>query len=144
MSTVQTPATVARHLAGQRIVPALGALVAVVLVVVFIAALALTGGWGFLIAALAVCPVAVLVIPHVFRTRYDSFEPLSFVVLATLLGTTMRTWYVLLYDTPNARDFLLLGREPEFLIPALLLITAGLASLCVGVGQGLALAVERV
>lgn len=76
--------------------------------------------------------VWVLIAPHMFRKEYDLFEPLSFIVFTTLMGTFLRTLYILFVNNDNTTDYLMLSKPPQALLPAVLIILLGLTSFTVG------------
>jgi len=75
--------------------------------------------------------IAVLA-PVLLRKRYDVMEPITFVALSALIGTTLKTFYVVMVDSPWVDEKLLLGHEPRFLIIYALLIAVALMSLSIG------------
>jgi oligosaccharide repeat unit polymerase len=85
-----------------------------------------------LLAGGAACAVSIVIAPQLFRKGYDLFEPLSFIVFTTLMGTFLRTLYIIFVEDENTRVYLMLGRPPEFLLPAMLLILFAMTFFTVG------------
>ena len=76
----------------------------------------------------------ILLVPVFIRNEHDIFEPISFVMLFTTMGVTLRTLYLLLYYRSNNESiaFLLRGEAPEFLLASGVLILSGLFSFLLG------------
>jgi len=75
---------------------------------------------------------AVLLLPFFARSRYDLFEPITFVILSAFLGTTLRTVYIVYTENEPARQWLLLGRSPDELLAAWPYIFVAMASVAAG------------
>lgn len=72
----------------------------------------------------------VLLLPALLPKRYDVFQPLSFAILSVAIGVTGRTIYIL--SDPDGAEHLLLGEDPEFLLPAILATLIGLLFFVLG------------
>lgn len=79
--------------------------------------------------------LSVLLLPALLSKRYDVFQPLSFAMLSVAIGVTGRTIYIL--SNPNGAEHLLLGKDPEFLLPAILATLIGLLFFVIGYIQKL-------
>lgn len=81
-----------------------------------------------LLWAISLCAMLVLLFPVFVRRDHDIFEPISFVMLYTILGVTIRVFYLLMYYRSYniSIAFLLRGQPPEFLLLSGLLIVIGL------------------
>ena len=97
------------------------------------AALVLRGSvdYALLSVAGAACLLVLLAIPAL-KPDYDIVEPISFVLLAVVVGVTLKPAYILFGPEANA-DYLLLNRqEPAFLVTAIVFVLVGLTTLCAG------------
>ncbi len=84
-----------------------------------------------LLGASALTALYVLILPVFLMKTYDIFQPLTFTILAVLIGVSARVLYLLLY--PNADIFFLLrGESGTFLIPAVIVIIIGLTFFVIG------------
>lgn len=79
-----------------------------------------------------VCCLLVMTLPTLFRREYDVFEPISFIMLSTVFGVTLRAIYMALYENATITQELLLYKHPGAMIGggaliliALLFLTAG-------------------
>ncbi|RLG37771.1 MAG: hypothetical protein DRN91_04545 [Candidatus Alkanophagales archaeon] len=77
----------------------------------------------------------ILLLPALLSKRYDVFQPLSFAILSVAIGVTGRTIYIL--SDPNGAEHLLLSKDPEFLLPAILATLVGLLFFVIGYVQKL-------
>jgi len=84
---------------------------------------------AYLLAGAFGC-LLVLLLPALLSKRYDVFQPLSFAILSVAIGVTGRTIYIL--SNPDEAERLLLGEDPEFLLPAILAMLVGLLFFVVG------------
>lgn len=91
-----------------------------------------TAHFGFLLVALATCPLVILLAPQLWQRSFDLFAPLNFVALSALFGVTLRSVYIALVNDRTTREVLLLDRPLEILLPAVLLINGALVSLVLG------------
>ena len=85
--------------------------------------LVIAGGFGSLLVLLA---------PQVRARAYDLFQPLTFIAWSVFIGMAARTLYVVTVDDATTRDYLLLGRPPEFLMNAAMLVIVALACFVAG------------
>lgn len=85
-----------------------------------------------LLCGSACCALMVLLLPQLLKKSHDLFEPINFVVLTTLIGVVLRTFYIVFIESENTRSFLLLGQPPIFLYKSLLIINLGLICLVLG------------
>lgn len=87
-----------------------------------------------LLCGISLCAMLILLVLVFIRKEYDIFEPISFVMLFTLLGVTLRIAYLLLYYRSNNDSiaFLLRGKPPEFLLTSGILIIVALFSFVLG------------
>lgn len=69
-----------------------------------------------LVSTQGVCAFLILLLPVLFRKRYDVFEPLSFALLTVLFGITLRAIYMATFDNDNIRDVLLFGKRIDDII----------------------------
>jgi oligosaccharide repeat unit polymerase len=74
----------------------------------------------------------VLLMPVVLRHDFDLFEPISFVMLTTLLGVTLRSIYVGVFRNENIDVLLLLGKPAAELLTGGIAILLGLCALVAG------------
>jgi oligosaccharide repeat unit polymerase len=114
------------------IVPVFAIIVLIVTLVVLFGYFILSNDINALLCGVANCALMILILPLLVRRRYDLFEPLSFVILTTLIGVVLRTYYIVLVENENTRSFLMLGQPPEFLSKALLVISIALLFLVIG------------
>lgn len=79
--------------------------------------------WG-----LGLCAMLILLLPVFIRREHDIFEPISFVMLYTIIGVSLRIPYLLFYYRSNTESiaFLLRGELPEFLLSSGIVILVGL------------------
>jgi len=84
---------------------------------------------GYLLGGAFGC-LLVLLLPVLQSRRYDVFQPLSFAILSVAIGVTGRTLYILF--NPDSADRLLWGRDPAFMLPAILTTMTGLSFFVVG------------
>ena len=97
-----------------------------------IVAFYLTGDESLLVIAGGFGSLLVLLAPQVRARAYDLFQPLTFITLSVFIGMAARTLYVVLVDDATTRDYLLLGRSPEYLMDAAILVMVALAFFVVG------------
>lgn len=64
-----------------------------------------------MVSSQGICAFLILLLPVLFMKRYDVFEPLSFAMLTTLFGITLRAVYMATFDNDNIRDELLFGKN---------------------------------
>lgn len=76
--------------------------------------------------------LAVLLLPVMSRRRYDLFEPLSFVILAVLVGTTLKAPYLFWAVGQEPWENLLQGHAPEFFLPAAAFVFVGMSFFAAG------------
>lgn len=113
-------------------------LLAVVLAVeVFALVLGLLAGFAFgfeeaVLGIAGACTLMVLSLPVHLRKNYDILEPLSLVIFITMIGVTLKIPYATFGDTPFIREFVLLGRQPAFLLHAALVVLVGSTFLTMG------------
>lgn len=89
---------------------------------------------AYLLAGTLGC-LLVLLLPALLPKRYDVFQPLSFAILSVAIGVTGRTIYILF--NKDGAERLLLGEDPQFLLPAILATLVGLLFFVVGYMQNL-------
>lgn len=92
----------------------------------------ITGDQKALMVGAAVGPVMLLLLPQLFQSSADLLAPLNFLALSAFFGTTLRTLYVATVENEYITDVLLLGKPPEFLLPAVLVINLSVACLVLG------------
>lgn len=93
----------------------------------------ITMGTGLtLLWAEGVAGYLILFTPVLFRREYDVFEPISFVMLTTTLGFTLRAVYIAFFTNDNINRELLLGHTKAFLVPGGALCLIGLVALVAG------------
>ncbi|MFQ5707302.1 MAG: O-antigen polymerase [bacterium] len=80
----------------------------------------------------AFCALLVLIIPQLKAKNYDLFQPLNFVILTTLFGVVLRTFYIVFAENENTRSFLLLGKHPMILFNSSILIVFALLFMIAG------------
>ncbi|PAP77157.1 O-antigen polymerase [Rubrivirga marina] len=87
--------------------------------------------YALLGAAGGACLLVLLSVP-MLKPDYEIVEPISFVMLATAIGVTLKPAW-LAFGPEAARDFLLLNRlEPAFLVNAVALVLFGLLAFAAG------------
>jgi oligosaccharide repeat unit polymerase len=104
----------------------------ILLLVGFLGYFAVSSDSNALLCGSACCALMVLLLPQLLRKSHDLFEPINFVVLTTLIGVVLRTFYIVFVESENTRSFLLLGQPPIFLYKSLLIINLGLICLVLG------------
>lgn len=75
---------------------------------------------------------AILLVPVMLRREFDIGEPLAFVLVATLVGVTLKSAYVYLSARDEVVGNILFGRAPEDLLHGMLLVLVGVSAFCLG------------
>lgn len=86
---------------------------------------------GTLLCGTALGTVVVLLIGVAARSSYDLFEPLSFVILSTLIGTTLKLLFVV-FSGSGQVDRILLNEPRGLLVTGSAFILVGLVALVAG------------
>lgn len=84
-----------------------------------------------LLCATALGTVMLLLLAVVVRRNYDLFEPLSFVILSVLVGTTLKALYVAFSDSEQVTR-ILLNESPDVLLTGSVFVLLGLLALVTG------------
>lgn len=118
-----------------------------VLLVLFIGACALLRDeTSALLLGCSFASVVVLAIPMFARKDYDTFEPMTFVLLLYLFGAPFKLLYMLYYgeSSPYIARRLLMWREMSSLNKGTLMMTVGLVCLVAGYSLPIRLNLRRV
>jgi oligosaccharide repeat unit polymerase len=85
-----------------------------------------------LLCLISLATISVLLLTTYYRRDYDLFEPLSFVILAAVIGTALKAPYLALTNSAHLQDFIMLGKPLDFLVPTSALILLALVAFCAG------------
>ena len=85
-----------------------------------------------LLVFVGVCALATATLPLILRKGLDLFEPINFVILAVLIGVTLKCVYVVGSDNTWVTSYVLVNHDPEFLLKAGAIIVYALTFLSIG------------
>lgn len=92
----------------------------------------LVGVENTLILGMGFCALLVLVLPVLHWRDYDIFQPLSFVILTSLLGITLNSLYIIIGNNEHVYYRLLVGKTPNFLFAGYAVVFFGLFAFMFG------------
>jgi oligosaccharide repeat unit polymerase len=91
-----------------------------------------TGATDGLLIAGGCAALAVVAIPFVVRRDIEPFEPMAYAVFTVFMGVTLRTFYLVFVDDPNAAAYSLLYRSEAFLVSPMIIVILGLGAMTAG------------
>ena len=75
----------------------------------------------------------VLLAPVAFTRNFDIFQPITFITMSVLVGTTARTMYIFASNDPDVRSNFLRGQQTSFfLAPTILMFCSHQGVVCLG------------
>ena len=117
-------------------------IVAVLLVMVF--PVVIQDGVGITLVGLSISMLLMLSFPLFFRSSYNTFEPLTLVLLLYLFGVPLKLVYILWNDaSPYIAERLLLGRDAAALVKGTTIMTLAFLFLVLGYRIGRKIAIPK-
>jgi hypothetical protein len=74
----------------------------------------------------------VLLAPVAFTRNFDIFQPITFITMSVLIGTTARTMYIFASNDPDVRSNFLRGQQTSFFLAPTILMFLAILSLMAG------------